>query len=936
MTPEPVTASAPVNNDEAASETPAPVDFVAGEVGAFDEVPGVNSTVYLAAGGVFLVMALITFAMTLFAHFDDEAWKQFDLFHPKGVAIRSRHFDKYDQQFWPSQELQYNGETVNIEAQRSACVAKWMRIPSIHWTQANYFETNDPAVECKFYVPHTAVWGAMTSSLIGFAAVAFYARDVLSKARGTAKMSSLATTIHDAAMEFLHQEYSWLVPYVFALWVFLFVAIDGQENDWTPSASVSFLIGAALSAACGYFGMSIATEGNCRTAAACFSSEDDGLSRGLQVAFRTGACMGLAVVSAGAFGLSLCYLLFNNVESLAGFGFGSSAVALFARVGGGIYTKAADVGADLCGKVDAGLAEDSPKNPATIADCVGDNVGDVAGMGADLFESFVGAVVASAVLGAPEFGEKGVALPFYIMMIGILVSVLCTTYIKVSAKNGGVPGLEDLLKAMHNNVLAAGAIITVSTLFLCVFMFKEEADYLEDLGNLNEAERLGLGYPALNGLTVGDSSSLSNVKFTSKNPGPRIFGCILLGLVVGILIGLVTEYFTSHTDQPTQSIAEAAQFGPGPVIIQGLGMGMYSTVAPLLLICAAVLGSFYFAGFYGVAISCVGMLSTLGVTMSTDAYGPVSDNAGGIAEMSELPPWVRDYTDSLDALGNTTAATGKGFANGSAVLSAISTLTAFARSAEIEKVDLMKPVVVIGVLVGALLPYLFAAMTMLSVNKAAQEMMGEVRRQFLADPRILDDDGPAPDYNRCIMISCKSSLREMLLPGVLATFAPLIMGFTFGSHCLVGLLIGAIASGYLLGVMMSNTGGAWDNAKKYVEAGELVIDGQVQGKKTDCHKAAVCGDTVGDPFKDTSGPALNILIKLMTRFAFVLAPLFDDAWKHFWVGLILAAGAAIIVLIIHFLVLVPADAAKEAEQAVADAPVAAINEPVQEGQDVVV
>eukprot|EP00755_Sulcionema_specki_P014025 Sspe_Gene.55594::Locus_30566_Transcript_1_1_Confidence_1.000_Length_2039::g.55594::m.55594/K15987/hppA; K(+)-stimulated pyrophosphate-energized sodium pump len=442
-------------------------------------------------------------------------------------------------------------------------------------------------------------------------------------------------------------------------------------------------------------GMHVATQGNCRTAAACYSSKTRGLERGLHVAFRSGACMGVGVVSCGVLGLSLTYAMFGNTNALGGFGFGSSAVALFARVGGGIYTKAADVGADLCGKVEHNLREDSPKNPATIADCVGDNVGDVAGMGADLFESFVGAIVAAAVLGASEFGRRGVALPFYIATIGLVVSVLCTTTVRVSRDGSGKAGLKELLAALHMNVLAAGVAIMVTMLVLCPLLFMEEQSALDERG----------------------------VPFAERNPGLRLMGSIALGLVVGILIGMVTEFFTSHTEHPTRSIGKATSYGPGPVIIQGLGMGMYSTVVPLLLIVAAVLGAYYLAGFYGTAIACVGMLSTLGVTMSTDAYGPVSDNAGGIAEMAELEPWVREYTDALDALGNTTAATGKGFANGSAVLSAISLLAAFARVADIEHVNLLRPVVVIGILVGSLLPYVFAAMTMLSVNKAAKEMM---------------------------------------------------------------------------------------------------------------------------------------------------------------------------------------------------------------------
>eukprot|EP01061_Rhynchopus_euleeides_P013744 TRINITY_DN238_c0_g1_i16.p2 TRINITY_DN238_c0_g1~~TRINITY_DN238_c0_g1_i16.p2 ORF type:complete len:961 (+),score=387.30 TRINITY_DN238_c0_g1_i16:58-2940(+) len=891
----------------------------------WDHVPGTSTTAPKAMAVLFVLLGCAALAFVFVAEYTND-FRRNDEFHPTRVALQSRHWSMYTRQFEPAGPATYlfDGTTTTLgEHQRqAACLAYEANEKSIYFPKGNdvfssnssengtngvalyHAEASTMNMDCTYQVPYTAVWAAMAVSFFGFAAVCHYSVSVMSQPRGTDEMSNLAEVIHQAAMEFLHMEYRWLAPFVFLLWIFLFVAIDGQENDWVPASSVSFLIGAALSAGCGYYGMHIATEGNCRTAAACYSDEETGVAAGLQVAFRTGACMGIGVVSCGVFGLTLCYTIFGNTNSLGGFGFGASAVALFARVGGGIYTKAADVGADLCGKVDKDLGEDSPKNPATIADCVGDNVGDVAGMGADLFESFVGSVVAAAVLGAPEFGKKGVALPFYIVMIGLAISIMCTMYIRVNTADGNVPTLDDLLGAMRVNVLIAGALITVCTLFLCIFLFEDERDWLRDLNKLgaNDAERYWRGVPLTKPEEIFDTMSLNNVPFDQQNPGARLFGCIVLGLAVGILIGMITEYFTSHTDEPTQSIGRATEFGPGPVIIQGLGMGMYSTVVPLLLIVCAVLGAYYLAGFYGTAIACVGMLSTLGVTMSTDAYGPVSDNAGGIAEMSELPSWVRDYTDALDALGNTTAATGKGFANGSAVLSALSILTAFARVADIESVDLLRPVVVVGVLVGSLLPYVFGAMTMLSVNKAAQEMMGEVRRQFKANPLILSDDpDQKPDYSRCIQISTQSSLKEMLMPGVLAIFSPLVMGFIFGSHCLVGLLVGAIASGYLLGVMMSNTGGAWDNAKKWIEAGEFKLNGVPQGKKTECHKAAVCGDTVGDPFKDTSGPALNILIKLMTRFAFVCAPLFDDSWEFWWVGLILLFGALVIVAIITFL-----------------------------------
>ena len=821
------------------------------------------------AGVIFLLLSCGALALCLLAHFTDD-FQRIDEYHPSFLTLSQRHFDGVKDPFIIWERNNNFTCTFLTRLRENNALTTW------HATEERNGRPIITYPFCSFHVPYTAIWGAMASGLFGLAAVCYYAVNVMSKPRGTDEMHDIANKIHISALDFLNQEYFWLAPFVVLLFSFLYVAIDGQDNSWVPASSVSFLFGAFLSASCGYMGMHLATQGNCRTAAACFSSKDQGLEEGLAVAFRTGACMGIGVVSCGVLGLALSYSIFGNVQSLGGFGFGASAVALFARVGGGIYTKAADVGADLCGKVDNSLAEDSPKNPATIADCVGDNVGDVAGMGADLFESYVGSIVAAAVLGAGEFGEKGVALPFYIAMIGLVVSVFGTLGIRVSKGVDGKATLDQLLAAMRLNIIVSGLFIVAGCVILCVFLFRAERDELEDL---------------------------FDTPWRQKEPGARLLGCIVVGLVVGILIGLATEHFTSHTEEPTQSIGRATAFGPGPVIIQGLGQGMYSTVIPLILIVAAVLGAFYLAGFYGTAIACVGMLSTLGVTMSTDAYGPVSDNAGGIAEMAELPEWVREYTDQLDALGNTTAATGKGFANGSAVLSAISLLIAFARIAEIESVDLLRPVVVVGVLIGSLLPYVFGAMTMLSVNKAAQEMMFEVRRQFKANPRLLTDKHSRPDYKKCIDISCKSSLREMVLPGILATFSPLVIGFIFGSHALVGLLVGAIASGYLQGVMMSNTGGAWDNAKKWIEAGEFRIKGFSQGKGTDCHKAAVCGDTVGDPFKDTSGPALNILIKLMTRFSFVCAPLFADDWEYWWVGLILLGGSSLLVIILKFTLL---------------------------------
>ena len=562
----------------------------------WDHVPGVSTKAPMIMAVLFILLGCAAIAFCFVAEYTND-FDRNDEFNPTKVALDSRFWSMYTRQFNPSGPSTYtwNGvqTLIGSETRRAACIVFETGTANMFFPYPEIFSSDlidarngsmgileyqagvaaldaSGNMDCTFEVPYTAVWGAMAVSFFGFATVCFYSISVMSKPRGTDEMSETAEVIHEAAMEFLHMEYTWLAPFVFLLWVFLFVAIDGQQNDWVPAASVSFLFGAALSAACGYYGMHIATEGNCRTAAACYSSEETGIAAGLQVAFRTGACMGIGVVSAGVFGLTLSYAIFANVNALGGFGFGASAVALFARVGGGIYTKAADVGADLCGKVDKDLGEDSPKNPATIADCVGDNVGDVAGMGADLFESFVGSVVAAAVLGAPEFGKKGVALPFYIVMIGLFISIICTAFIRVNTSAGNVPSLDDLLGAMRINVMVAGVLITVLCLFLCIFLFESERNYLDDLDDLGgvSTELYNRGIPTTRWEEIFVERSLNSVPFDQKNPGARLFGCIVLGLAVGILIGMVTEYFTSHTDEPTQSIGRATEFGPGPVIIQ--------------------------------------------------------------------------------------------------------------------------------------------------------------------------------------------------------------------------------------------------------------------------------------------------------------------------------------------------------------------------------
>ena len=674
----------------------------------------------------------------------------------------------------------------------------------------------DPASASRSLTTSAALFSIVASGGALFVAYVLGSK-VLAAGCGNARMQEIAAAISEGSNAFLFQEYTWLATFVGVVAALMAVSISFVTG-------IVFVVGAALSAVTGYIGMSMAVKGNVRTAAAATL----GLNPALKVAFNTGAVMGMCVVGFGLSGLSAVFLLLSSVYTdtndvlthLAGFGFGASSIALFARVGGGIYTKAADVGADLVGKVEAGIPEDDPRNPATIADNVGDNVGDTAGMGADLFESYVGSIVAAATLGLVDYGHAGVALPFLVAAVGILASVFGVLFIRT--KEGA--SQEDLLATMRNGTLSASAMLLVL---------------------------VGAVLPA-----IGIKAPVT------------VFGVIVIGLVAGILIGASTEYATSHAFYPTQSIAASAETGPATVIIQGLSVGMFSTLPPIVIITVAIVLSLKMCGVFGVAIAAVGMLSTLGVTLATDAYGPVADNAGGIAEMAELPSEVRDRTDALDGLGNTTAATGKGFAIGSAVLTALALLSAFQKevspsSGQME-VDIVKNEMVMpGLLIGGMLPFIFSGFTMLAVGKSAGAVIEEVRRQFKLG--ILEGT-VKPDYAACVQIVTVASLRQMVAPGMVAVLVPTLVGLLMGPAALAGLLTGSIVSGAMMAIMMSNAGGAWDNCKKYIEAGHH------GGKGSECHKAAVTGDTVGDPFKDTSGPALNILIKLMSIIALVLAP----------------------------------------------------------------
>ena len=622
---------------------------------------------------------------------------------------------------------------------------------------------------------------------------------------GTDRMKEIAGAISEGAKAFLTAEYKILIFFVAVLFVLIGVGI----GNWITA--VCFVVGALFSTLAGYFGMTVATKANVRTANA---AKESGMNKALSIAFSGGAVMGMCVAGLGVLGVSAIYIFTGNADILFGFSLGASSIALFARVGGGIYTKAADVGADLVGKVEAGIPEDDPRNPAVIADNVGDNVGDVAGMGADLFESYVGALISALTLGLVYFESAGAAFPLVIAGIGLAASILGTFFVRGDEKSNPH-------KALKTGSYAASVLVLIASFVLSNMFF----------GNFNAAI------------------------------------AIVSGLVVGILIGIITEVYTSGDYGSVKEIASQSETGPATTTISGIAVGMRSTAAPILLICAGIFAAYNFCGLYGIALAAVGMLSTTAITVAVDAYGPIADNAGGIAEMSGLDSAVRNITDKLDAVGNTTAAMGKGFAIGSAALTALSLFVTYAESVKLDTIDILDYRVIIGLFVGGMLPFLFSAMTMSSVSKAAYQMIEEVRRQFRTIPGILEGTGK-PDYKSCVAISTTAALKEMLVPGIMAVAAPLVVGVLLGPASLGGLLAGSLVTGVMVAIFMSNAGGAWDNAKKYIE------DGNHGGKGSEAHKAAVVGDTVGDPFKDTSGPSINILIKLMTIVSLVFAPLF--------------------------------------------------------------